>query len=156
MNSFHHAPEDYDCPFCRVAAGVPCPLPHTQPGDVILQNEWVTAFIASGQWPNNPGHVLIVPNVHFENLYELPLEYGTAIHAASRRVAVAFKDIYGCDGVSTRQHNEPDGGQDVWHCHLHVFPRYTDDRLYDLTAQRRTTEPEERQPYAARLREALA
>lgn len=67
-------------------------------------------------------------------------------------MAIAFKRVYGCDGVSTRQHNEPAGNQEVWHYHLHVFPRYVDDDLYDLTAQRRLTTPDERQPYADRLR----
>lgn len=148
----HHAPEPYDCPFCRVTRGTPCPLPYTQPEDVVLRTDLVTAFIAAGWWPNNPGHVLIVPNEHFENLYELPGEYGATIHDASRAVALALKQVYGCDGVSTRQHNEPAGGQDVWHYHLHVFPRDVGDDLYLLTRERRTTTPGERRPYAERLR----
>lgn len=41
-----------------------------------------------------------------------------------------MKQAFGCDGVSTRQHNEPAGDQDVWHFHLHVFPRWTGDDLY--------------------------
>jgi histidine triad (HIT) family protein len=58
-----------------------------------------------------------------------------------------------CDGVSTRQHNGPGANQEVWHYHLHVFPRYPNDGLYDAAA--RMTEPPERQPYAERLRAAL-
>jgi histidine triad (HIT) family protein len=41
----------------------------------------------------------------------------------------------------------------VWHYHLHVFPRYDGDRLYELEG--RMISPEERAPYAARLREQL-
>lgn len=151
----HHAPEAYDCPFCDVVRGVPRPLPYTQPEDVVLHNELVTAFISSCWWPNNPGHVVIVPNKHFENLYELPGMYGAAIHDVSRVIALALKAVFRCDSISTRQHNEPGGGQDVWHYHLHVFPRYEDDDLYVLTPQRRTTTPEERRPYAERLRAYL-
>lgn len=40
-----------------------------------------------------------------------------------------MKAAYGCDGVSTRQHNEPAGDQDVWHYHLHVVPRWHGDAL---------------------------
>lgn len=149
---YNHAPQSYDCPFCDVVRRIPRPRPYTQPDDIVFQNELVTAFIAAGWWPNNPGHVLIVPNEHFENLYELPARYGAAIHDASRLIALALKAVYTCDGISTRQHNEPGGGQDVWHYHLHVFPRYPDDDLYVLTPQRRTTTPEERRPYAERLR----
>jgi histidine triad (HIT) family protein len=73
-----------------------------------------------------------------------------AVHETARQIAIAFKCVYDCDGTSTRQHNEPAGNQDVWHYHLHVFPRYAGDDLY--RSQRRPTIVEERLPYAARLR----
>lgn len=156
MNApFRHAPAGYDCPFCDVVRRVPRPHPYTQPDDIVFHNQLVTAFISSCWWPNNPGHVVIVPNDHFENLYELPAHCGAAIHDMSRVIALALKAVYGCDGISTRQHNEPSGGQDVWHYHLQVFPRHVDDDLYVLTPQRRTTAPEERRPYAKRLRAYL-
>jgi histidine triad (HIT) family protein len=53
--------------------------------------------------------VLVVPNVHYENLYELPSRYGHAIHDLAREVAIAIRQTYGCDGTSVRQHNEPAG-----------------------------------------------
>ena len=56
----------------------------------------------------------------------------------------------GCDGVSSRQHNEPAGNQDVWHYHLHVFPRWENDKLY--FERRHSTSPEQRRPYAEKLR----
>ena len=45
-------------------------------------------------------------------------------------MALTMKVVYSCDGISTRQHNEPAGNQDVWHYHLHVTPRYKDDVFY--------------------------
>ena len=69
-------------------------------------------------------------------------------------LALAFKAAYRCDGVSTRQHNEPAGNQDVWHYHLHVFPRYAGDDLYHLSPALMPVE--ERARYAAKLRAALA
>ena len=53
----------------------------------------------------------------------------------------------------TRQHNEPDGQQEVWHYHLHVFPRHAGDDLDGSEA--RVASPEERKPYAEALRAAL-
>jgi histidine triad (HIT) family protein len=149
----NHAPDDYACPFCTIAAGRFDSL--TQPGDLVLRTEHVTAFIAAHWWVANAGHVLVIPNAHYENLYDLPDEIGGQIHAAARRIAIALKQVYGCDGVSTRQHNEPAGNQDVWHYHLHVFPRYAGDELYLRTYEHRLTTPEERAPYAAKLRAAL-
>lgn len=119
----------------------------------MFRDAHVTVFMASKNWPNNRGHVLVVPNRHYENVYELPDELGTPIHAAIRRIALAMKTAYECAGVSTRQHNEPDGNQDVWHFHTHVYPRYKRDMLY-LTRGKATT-LEERRPYADKLRAAL-
>jgi histidine triad (HIT) family protein len=147
---FSHASRDYLCPFCRVVERNREPL--TQPEDIVLQTAQITAFIASHWWPNNPGHVIIIPNTHYEALYDIPPALGTAIFEGSRQVAIALKQVYGCDGTSLRQHNEPAGLQDVFHYHLHVFPRYDNDYLYDLTFRRRQTDPAERLPYAEKLR----
>src|SRR5947207_14256607 len=80
--------------------------------------------------PSNPGGVLVIPNAHYENVYDLPPELGTPIQRAVRSASIAMKTAFGCDGVSTRQHNEPAGNQDVWHFHVHVFPRWEGDELY--------------------------
>ena len=73
---------------------------------------------------------LVIPIEHHENLYDLPIDLGSALQRAIRDTALAMKAAFGCDGVSTRQHNEPAGNQDVWHYHVHVFPRFHDDDLY--------------------------
>ena len=149
---YTHRNADYDCPFCRIVRGEDVSGNGSKQADVFYQNAHVTAFICSRWWPNNPGHALIVPNEHVENIYNLPFETGGYILDAARQIATAFKVIYGCDGTSTRQHNEPGGYQDVFHYHMHVFPRYENDYLYDLTHQKRDTTPNERLPYAQKLR----
>jgi histidine triad (HIT) family protein len=63
--------------------------------------------------------------------------------------------VYDCLGTSFRQHNEPAGYQEVWHYHLHVFPRYPNDNLYMRSLERRWAAPAEREPYAQRLRDYL-
>jgi histidine triad (HIT) family protein len=149
---YTHAPENYDCPICRVVQGHFAPTqPVTRPEDVILQTPLATAFISARWWPNNPGHVLVVPNTHFENIYDLPATYAAEIHTLAQKIALAFKEVYKCDGVSTRQHNEPAGNQDTWHYHLHVFPRYQDDDLYKSFGE--WTTPPQRLPYTQKLRD---
>jgi histidine triad (HIT) family protein len=148
-----HAPSGYDCPFCAIVAGRDAPPPYTQQSDVVLRADGATAFVSSRWWPHNAGHVLVVPDTHVENLYGLVPALALPVHEAARRVALAMKHVYRCPGTSTRQHNEPAGNQEVWHYHLHVFPRYDGDRLYELEG--RFTSPDERAPYAASLREHL-
>jgi histidine triad (HIT) family protein len=124
-SSWRHEPDEYDCPFCRnIATGqgaFPVEIVHRYDDVVVKMNP---------RWkPTNPGAVLVIPNEHYENIYELPDVLGAPMQRAVRETALAMKSAYGCDGVSTRQHNEPAGDQDVWHFHIHVFPRYEGDEL---------------------------
>jgi histidine triad (HIT) family protein len=148
---FNHEPTGYVCPFCRLIAGLDDPV--RGPGDIVRQAGGATAFISPRWWPNNHGHVLVVPDEHHENLYDLPLAYGHAVHDLVREVAIAMRHTYGCDGTSVRQHNEPAGNQDVWHYHVHVFPRYAGDELYHTRPLAEFTTASQRAPYAARLSE---
>jgi histidine triad (HIT) family protein len=125
---FNHEPKDYACPFCLLVQGGEGKYNSQQ--DIVYHDKLVTAFVSPRWWPNNPGNVIIVPNDHFENIYDLPARYAHRVQDLAKEVAIAFKEVYKCDGVSTRQHNEPAGGQDVWHYHLHIFPRYERDNLY--------------------------
>ena len=152
---YNHAPPDYRCPFCAVAAGLENDFTYTVPGDVIYRTDLTIGFISSHWWPNNPGHVILIPRDHYENIYDLPESRATEIFRASRLVALAMKAAYNCDGISTRQHNEPAGNQDVWHFHQHVFPRIAGDDLYIRTRERYLTSPSRRRPYANKLRAAL-
>jgi histidine triad (HIT) family protein len=127
----NHEPKDYVCPFCRIVQEARSRLRSTAwATDVIHQTDTATAFLGLGRWPRNPVDVLVVPNAHIENLYDLPLHYAPGLHHLTRAVALALKALYQCDGISTRQHNEPAGDQDVWHYHVHVTPRYRDDQFY--------------------------
>ncbi|MEQ4206659.1 HIT family protein [Actinopolymorpha sp. B9G3] len=148
-----HAPPGYVCPICALVAGGTTDVSGQQ--DIVWQSERATAFICARWWPNNHGHVLVVPNAHHENIYDLPAEYGHAVHDGVRTIARAIRDTYGCEGISTRQHNEPAGYQDTWHYHVHVFPRYRGDDLYGSKPYPAFVSAERRRPYADKLRTHL-
>jgi histidine triad (HIT) family protein len=147
-----HAPDGYDCPFCAIVRGEERP-PWTLRDDVVWQDRKTTAWINGRWWERNPGNVVVVPNRHVENIYELNRELAADVHETLRRIALAMKAAYECGGVSTRQHNEPAGDQEVWHYHVHLFPRWEGDDLY--RSEYRLTEPDERRPYSERLRTRL-
>jgi histidine triad (HIT) family protein len=149
----HHEPSNYKCPFCFIIRGIEGDFPYTKQQDIFYRDDTIIAFIASNQWPNNKGHVIIIPLEHIENIYEMPDEILAKIHTFSKKIAIAIKEIYKCDGISFRQHNEPAGGQDVWHYHLHVFPRYINDNLYLNDKLIYLTKPEDRKPYADKLKD---
>ena len=149
-----HEPAGYDCPFCRVVRGDD--TERNRQSEVVLRDNDTTTFVSPKWWPRNAGHAIVVPNRHVENLYEMPDELLAAVYSSARQVAVAMRVAYSCDGTSTRQHNEPGGDQDVWHFHVHVFPRSRGDELYARVADARWVDPGERVPFAERLRAELS
>lgn len=148
--SVSHQPPGYQCPFCQLAEG--SDTAHNCQEDIVRRTSGAMALISPRWWPRNLGHVLVVPVRHYENLYQLPATAGHAVHDLVREVAIAIRQTYGCQGVSTRQHNEPAGNQDAWHYHVHVFPRYTGDQLYASAPYPGFVTSEQRRPYADRLR----
>jgi histidine triad (HIT) family protein len=100
--------------------------------------------------------VIVVPHAHFTDLASIPEDELGAVYSTAKRIAAALEDARDCDGISTRQHNGSGAGQDVFHFHVHVFPRFEDDELYARDAEFRWASPEERAAYAERLREVLA
>ena len=146
-----HAPDGYDCPFCGYAEGRPNEY-GGGPEHVVERTPTTLSFVSPRWWPGNPGHVIVVPVEHHENLYTIGDALGGDLFAAARRAALALKRAYGCPGTSTRQHNEPAGDQEVWHFHWHVFPRWPGDGLY--TSRGAWADPADMAERAAMLREA--
>lgn len=154
MLKFSHEPPNYICNACLFLQG----SAHTknEPSDIVYQNEFATALISYTWWENVPSHVVVMPNKHFENIYSIPDEYLSEIYKAVKKVATAMRNTYDCDGTSTGQHNEPAGGQELWHFHAHVYPRRNGDNFFDHPGQKSFIDAKERARYAVKLREYFA
>lgn len=150
---FNHQPLDYICPICNLVNGKESEF--NKLSDIVLENERILAFISPKWWPNNPGNVMVVPKPHFENIYDIPDELLGELNIIARKIAVAMRIEYECDGISTRQHNEPSGNQDLWHFHLHVFPRWKNDNLYLNNDKSEFIDSIIREPYAKKLKSCL-
>lgn len=151
------APKDYICPICLGVQGIENEHTVMKQTDVIYKDDLVTAFVNSFfSGHNNDGFVIVVPNEHFENLYNLPAEYGHRIFEVAQKVAIAMKHTYGCDGITTRQNNEPEGDQHAFHFHFHVWPRYKDDGYNTMKPEdKHLASPELRASYAQKMIAAL-
>ena len=139
-----------DCVFCGILRG-----------DVewspVVDEERVVAFM--DLQPVNPGHTLVVPRAHAESLAELDPDDGAAAMRAAQVVAAALRRARGlrCEGVNLWLADGAVAGQDVFHVHLHVVPRFEGDgfglRLPPGYGVRERAELDEA---AASIRSALA
>ena len=152
----NHAPEGYICPICLANQGIESGQTLLRQEDLIFKDDLVCGWLASLWVGKNEGHVIIVPNQHFETLYDLPRAVGHRIFDVSQQLSLVLKNAYQCDGVTLRQNNEPAADQHAFHYHLHIFPRYeNDDFNQSLLQQSHLSTPTERQPYSEKLKTYL-
>ena len=108
-----------DCVFCELIKG-------NLPMSKVYVDEKVTAFMDIQ--PVNPGHVLIVPNAHATYLSELDEEIGAHLFKVAMRINKAIrKSGVRCEGVNLFLADGEAAFQEVFHVHLHVFPRFIGD-----------------------------
>ncbi|MFA6072434.1 MAG: HIT family protein [Janthinobacterium sp.] len=151
---FSHLPPHYTCPICLGVQGIENEHTFLKQADLVYKNEHVSAFINSFWVGNNKGHVILVPNQHFENIYDLPDDIGCRIFEAARKVSLGLKAAYQCDGITLRQNNEPASDQHAFHYHLHIFPRYDgDDFNVKMTEKSQLSDPVERLKYSQKLKD---
>jgi histidine triad (HIT) family protein len=108
------------CVFCEIVAG-------ERDQDVVYEDELVVAFLSQPQatW----GHTLVVPRTHRSDIWEIEQDEAEAAIRAGRLIATVLRDEIGAEGVNLRQNNGGLAGQDVFHFHLHLMPRYEGDGL---------------------------
>lgn len=109
-----------DCIFCRITRGE-IPAIHVYSDDLI------TAFMDIQ--PINPGHLLIIPNTHASSLADLDPKLGSHIFEVAMRLASGLKGstMVQCEGVNLYLADGKAAGQEVFHIHLHVIPRFSGD-----------------------------
>lgn len=112
-------PED-DCIFCKIVAG-------ELPAERVQEDEHTVAFMDINPWVR--GHALVVPRRHSRNLYEIPEDDLRHTAVASKQLALRMRDRLKCEGVNLLNSCEPAAWQTVFHFHIHVIPRFTDDPL---------------------------
>lgn len=107
-----------DCVFCRIIEG-------ELPSHKVYEDENVMAFLDAE--PVSRGHTLVVPKKHVETIFEADdMDY---MWDAIVKVANAVKTAFGVDAVNIDQNNGEKAGQEVFHMHFHVTPRYTGDEV---------------------------
>ena len=79
--------------------------------------------------PLNMGHTLVIPKAHFVNIFDIPEELLSQIYRVTRQVSLATKKATDADGISIIQQNGKAAGQDIFHFHAHIVPRFEGQKL---------------------------
>ena len=130
---------DPNCVFCKILAG-------EIPSAKIYEDEKVLSFLDIA--PFNYGHTLIIPKYHAHGISDLPEEYRNAVFAAAAKLAPAVMRATGASGFNLLMNNGETAGQTVPHAHLHIIPRFVDDKVLLGASQKQYqgTELAEMQP----------
>jgi histidine triad (HIT) family protein len=114
-----HNPAGSSCIFCEILAG-------DAPGSFVYRDAQVAVFM--DVYPLTLGHMLVIPVQHAASIAEVkPPVAGLMFHQAQRLGRALMRSDLGCDGYNFFLANGGAAGQDVFHTHLHVIPRYHAD-----------------------------
>jgi diadenosine tetraphosphate (Ap4A) HIT family hydrolase len=109
------------CPFCSYVVG------RFTRDLIVYEDDDVLVVPCKGQKHSNRGHCIVATRAHIQNIYELPHSLAGAVLRTVAVAARASKTAFSADGVSVRQNNDAASGQDVFHLHFHVVPRFLGD-----------------------------
>ena len=110
-----------ECVFCDIVAG-------SSPASVVHQDDAAIAFMTVE--PVNPGHVLVIPKAHVPYMKDMDEETGAHLFRVAMRVEKAIRDSgLRCEGINLFLADGEAAGQEIFHLHIHVFPRFKGDRF---------------------------
>ncbi|QYY36345.1 HIT family protein [Ruficoccus sp. ZRK36] len=108
-----------DCIFCKILEG-------SLPAHFVYRDERVAAFMDIQ--PVNPGHVLVIPVQHAVGLQDISAEDTKHIMTVSQKVSLAIRASgLKCEGINLFLADGEAAMQEVFHFHMHVFPRFKGD-----------------------------
>lgn len=108
-----------DCLFCRIAR-------HEIPSEVVYEDEATIAFLDIH--PRAPGHTVVIAKQHSSGMFDLPDEALSPLFRAVKKVDDLLVKKLHADGLTIGVNQGKVSGQEVDHLHIHLFPRFTNDK----------------------------
>ena len=111
---------DEPCIFCKIVR-------KQAPASIVYEDETVMVFLDIR--PLNIGHTLVIPKAHCVDIFDIPETLQSQVHKVTKQVSFAVKKATNADGISIIQQNGKAAGQDIFHLHVHVVPRFEGQKL---------------------------
>lgn len=112
-----------DCIFCKLANG-------DIPTNSIYEDDVVKVIFDAS--PAAPGHILILPKNHFDDVYSMDDETAAHVFKVAVKLSKAYRKALDFDGLNIVQNNGEAAGQTVFHFHMHLIPRYQNAKNNDI------------------------
>ena len=109
-----------DCIFCKIIKG-------EVKAHIIFEDDVCLAFTPLKPVVN--GHMLLVPKIHFENLFDIDDEVFKNLVFTGKKIASDMIKENSATGINFLHASGKDAQQSVFHFHLHIVPRRPNDRL---------------------------
>jgi len=123
------------CPFCQIVRG------EDRSVETVCEDEnWVAFFPLD---PATPGHTLIIPRAHISDLWAAPSSLAGELTSAALRVGKAIQSAISPEGMNLITSAGKAAEQTVFHLHLHVVPRWTQDgfgRIWPIEGRKYTND----------------
>jgi ATP adenylyltransferase len=115
-----------------------------------------SCFVILNAYPYTPGHVMIVPYAHLDELRKLPTDAATEMMALSQRMESVLRELYRPDGINLGMNIGKAAGAGIaGHIHMHVLPRWVADANFMSVVSETRVLPELLQETWARMTAAL-
>lgn len=110
-----------NCLFCKIVAG-------EIPAEKVYEDADTLAFLDIIK-PVNPGHTLVIPKEHYENVFEAPEDVWSKVMLSVKKVSHAIQKGLSANDLNIIMNNGKHAGQVIFHAHIHIMPRHAGDGL---------------------------
>ena len=104
------------CVFCELWDG--------QDKRIFFKNS--VCYVIADRLPVSFGHLLVIPNKHYADMFEAPDDVIAELFKTAKAFGTILMKSLTADGINLTVNNGSAAGQDVFHLHVHVIPRYSD------------------------------
>lgn len=79
--------------------------------------------------PISLGHVLLITKKHFKNMLEIDDDIAAQMYPVIKKIGAALKTAIKCQGFNIIHNVGEGGGQEIFHSHIHIIPRFKNDGI---------------------------
>jgi len=107
-----------DCIFCKITN-------RELESSIVYEDDIAIAFMDIQ--PVNPGHTLVIPKKHFVTMDDCDDETAKHLISVVKKLNMQVAKAAGAKGIFNAVMNGEEAGQEVFHLHFHIIPRYNND-----------------------------